>query len=58
MKLFSVELDNMNGISIPRVELNYKFSELNQSDINEIHKLISDCYKNIMSIYIMEKELT
>lgn len=57
MKLFSIELENINGESVPRVELAYKFSELNKSDIKMIHDLISKCYVDVMAIYIMEKEI-
>jgi hypothetical protein len=47
MKLFSVELDAVNGVSVPRVELTYKFNEMDESDIRKIHELISKCYDNI-----------
>ncbi|WP_034438060.1 hypothetical protein [Clostridium ihumii] len=57
MKLFSVELDNINGLSVPRVELNYKFGELDKSEIILIHDLISKCYVNVMQIYISKKEI-
>lgn len=58
MKLFSVELDNLQNKMLPRVELDYKFSELNKEDIQRIHDLISKCYKDIMTIYINKKEIT
>lgn len=57
MKLFSVELESVNGQSIPRVELAYKFSKLNQSDIRRIHDLISKCYIDVMTLYISKKEI-
>lgn len=57
MKLFSIELDNINGVQTPRVELNYKFSSLDKKDIVKIHDLISKCYKDVMNLYIEKAEI-
>ncbi len=58
MKLFSIELDTLKNITVPRVELDYRFSQLDEQDIKRIHDLISKCYKDVMSIYINKKEIT
>ena len=52
MKVFSVELDNINNKAVPRVELDYKFQRLSEDDIKEIHELISKCYVDVMTIFI------
>lgn len=57
MKLFSIELDEINGEQVPHVELAYKFKELEQKDIVKIHDLISACYVEVMKIYISKKEI-
>lgn len=57
MKLFSIELDNKNGIQTPRVELNYKFSSLDEKDIVKIHDLISNCYRDVMNLYIERTQI-
>lgn len=57
MKLFSIELDNLNGIQTPRVELNNKFRNLKEEDIVKIHNIISHCYKDVMSIYIEKEQI-
>ncbi|CAI3227133.1 hypothetical protein CNEO2_190086 [Clostridium neonatale] len=57
MKLFSIELDNINGILQPRVELDYRFKELEKKDIIAIHEEISKCYQDVMKIYISKKEI-
>jgi hypothetical protein len=57
LKLFSIELDNINGVMTPRVELDYKFKSLEQSDIVKIHDLISNCYVEVMKIYISKTEV-
>ena len=56
IKLFSIELDNVNGILEPRVELDYRFKKLERKDILEIHKEISKCYQEVMRIYINREE--
>lgn len=57
MKLFSIELDNINGIVEPRVELDYRFKDLEKKDIIAIHEKISKCYQEVMNIYIRKKEI-
>lgn len=57
MKLFSIELDKINGEMTPRVELDYRFKELSQEDTVKIHNLISDCYVEVMKIYISRTEI-
>ncbi len=57
LKLFSIELDNINDIQTPRVELNYKFSSLDKKDIVKIHDLISNCYKDVMNLYIEKTKI-
>lgn len=57
MKLFSIELDNINGTLQPRVELDYRFKELEKQDIVAIHEEISKCYQEVMNIYISKKEI-
>lgn len=52
MKVFSVEIENVNTRKIPRVELNSEFKKLKDEDIIKIHDLISNCYQDIMKIYI------
>lgn len=52
MKVFSVEIENVNTGIIPRVELNSEFKKLKNEDIIRIHDLISNCYQDIMKIYI------
>ncbi|WP_294405602.1 hypothetical protein [uncultured Clostridium sp.] len=56
MKLFSIELDNVNGILEPRVELDYRFKKLEEKDIFKIHQKISKCYQEVMRIYINREE--
>lgn len=55
MKLFSIELETINGNAIPRVELNNKFKNLENDDILLIHNIISKCYIDVMSIYISKE---
>ena len=55
MKLFSIELDTINGSNIPRVELNNKFRNLESEDILLIHNIISKCYIDVMRIYISKE---
>lgn len=57
MKLFSIELDNINGNLQPRVELDYRFKNLEKQDILAIHEKISKCYKEVMNIYISKEEI-
>ncbi|CAI3550017.1 hypothetical protein CNEO3_1090007 [Clostridium neonatale] len=57
MKLFSIELDNINGNLQPRVELDYRFKDLEKQDIIKIHEKISQCYKEVMEIYIRKQEI-
>lgn len=52
MKVFSVEVEKTNTKIIPRVELNSEFKRLKDEDIIKIHDLISNCYQDIMKIYI------
>ncbi|MBS6888638.1 MAG: hypothetical protein KH200_12115 [Clostridium sp.] len=57
MRLFSIELEDINGVQIPRVELDYRFSSLKKNDIVKIHDIISNCYKDVMSIYIEKEQI-
>lgn len=52
MKVFAVEIEKINTEIIPRVELNSEFKKLKDEDIIRIHDLVSNCYKDIMKIYI------
>lgn len=52
MKVFAVEIEKINTEIIPKVELNSEFKKLKDEDIIRIHDLVSNCYKDIMKIYI------